>query len=214
MPGPDLVYKCPHCGDFLITGSLLSGNTFGSILYSDGKQYAPMLPTFPDLTVCRNCDRFLRLSDSEEVASLDFVEINETKWATAQRADFLSIADCSRALDSGYPKDREEEIEIRRLMWWTYNDRVRDGKELFTNQEDESRWKENLLQFLKILDPSDTEQLIMMAEIYRNLGEFDRSVSTINKLQNEELYFIRDILLIECKKRNSSVVELNPDLFW
>lgn len=50
--GPDKYYKCPNCGAYLYTHTLLSGNTFGAREYSDGKMVAPMLPECPNLTKC------------------------------------------------------------------------------------------------------------------------------------------------------------------
>ena len=59
--GPDLFYKCPTCGACLYTHSLLSGNTIGARVYSDGKTYAPMLPEYPNLTKCGGCGTIVML---------------------------------------------------------------------------------------------------------------------------------------------------------
>ena len=59
LPGPNYIYKCPSCGNFIKIGSLISGNTYGAKLYSDGKRVAPMMPEFPDLTKCKKCNAIL-----------------------------------------------------------------------------------------------------------------------------------------------------------
>ena len=68
-PGPDYIYKCPVCGKLVKRGSLMSGNTFGAKLYSDGKNDAPMLPDFPNLSKCAKCDTIFNLRELKEVGA-------------------------------------------------------------------------------------------------------------------------------------------------
>jgi hypothetical protein len=56
--GPNLFFKCPECGKMTVRGSILSGNTFLSRLFSDGKLRAPMLPEFPGIVKCKKCKNF------------------------------------------------------------------------------------------------------------------------------------------------------------
>lgn len=37
IPGPPELFKCPSCDEILCRGSIMSGNTFMSRLFSDGK---------------------------------------------------------------------------------------------------------------------------------------------------------------------------------
>lgn len=71
IPGPDIYYKCPTCGAYLYTHSLTSGNTFGAKTYSDGKMVAPMLPEYPNLTKCENCETIVMLSRLEQIIEDD-----------------------------------------------------------------------------------------------------------------------------------------------
>ena len=54
-PGPILVYECPKCGALGSKRSINSGNTFGSLFWSDGYRRSPMLPDIPDLHECPTC---------------------------------------------------------------------------------------------------------------------------------------------------------------
>ena len=49
IPGPILIIPCPICSFQGKKRTLISGNTFGAELWSDGKQIAPMLPEYPIL---------------------------------------------------------------------------------------------------------------------------------------------------------------------
>jgi hypothetical protein len=67
LPCPNLIYECPYCGNRLKRKSLASGNTLGAKLYSDGKQIAPMLPDFPNLTKCKKCDNIFYVNDLKKL---------------------------------------------------------------------------------------------------------------------------------------------------
>jgi hypothetical protein len=209
IPGPTELYKCPHCGNLISKGSLLSGNNFGARLFSDGKSIAPMMPRFPDLTKCRKCDSIFWLSELKEVGSYSWDEPEDPTWKDADPAEFLNIEDSFRALESGMARDKEEEKYIRKQIWWGYNDRIRNGQNIFKDAQDELRWKENIELLLRLLDPSDTDEKIMSAELYRNLGDFENCQKLIQSLENNELDWLRDIFLNECRQKNRWVVKLD-----
>ena len=41
IPGPDQIVACPKCNGLAKYRTLLSGNTFGARVWTDGKQDAP-----------------------------------------------------------------------------------------------------------------------------------------------------------------------------
>lgn len=71
IPGPTIIISCPFCGQYAKKRTLISGNTFGSQLWSDGKKISPMLPEFPNLAICKTCDQFFWVTEAEEIERLD-----------------------------------------------------------------------------------------------------------------------------------------------
>jgi len=210
LPGPDEIYKCPKCSNLLKRGSLMSGNTFGATLYSDGKQVAPMLPEFPNLTKCKKCDTILWLNEMKEVGTCEaWSEKSKPEWKNADYADFLSITDLFRALELDTVKnDKEKELSVRHRIWWTFNDRIRNGsKEIFVQETDEVLWKQNCLRLIELLDKKDVNQKIMIAELYRNLGKFDECMELINSLDNN-LDWIVDKFKTECDNKNKLLIQI------
>lgn len=63
IPGPGIKLKCPHCGDVKIIGSLISGNTFQGVFWSDGKKCFPMLPRESYIQKCGKCQHYYYLND-------------------------------------------------------------------------------------------------------------------------------------------------------
>ena len=187
QPGPDYIYQCPTCDNLLFKGSLVSGNTIGAKAFSDGKMEAPMLPEFPDLTKCSKCDSIFWLNEAHEVgknyaeiySGLDYEQPDE-RFNKAEKANFLSLNEYFTAIERKIYSTVEEELLIRKRIWWSFNDRVRNGKELFTSTEDKKLWKDNIYRLIYILDVNDVSQKIMIAELYRNLGEFNKCTEILD----------------------------------
>ena len=57
---------CPTCNAPAQHQFLLSGNTSGATVWSDGRVHSPMLPKMaPDVTRCRSCGQYYWLSDAQ-----------------------------------------------------------------------------------------------------------------------------------------------------
>lgn len=70
IPGPDLVLACPRCGAPARLFSIFSGNTFGTIAWTDGWRDAPMLPQPPRITRCHACGKIFWTAMAAELASI------------------------------------------------------------------------------------------------------------------------------------------------
>ena len=209
IPGPNYVYKCPNCGNLLTKGSLNSGNTFGGKLFSDGKRIAPMLPEFPDLTKCKKCNTIFWLSKLKEIGTYEWEDEENPEWQIADNAEFLNVDDYIVAIKTGIAENEEEKLIIRRNIWWAYNDRVRNNHTMFNDKEDELNWEINTKALMSLLDQTDMNQIIMIAELNRNLGNFEKCISTIKSIDDDELNWLQEKFLTECERKNKHVIELN-----
>jgi hypothetical protein len=207
--GPNYIYECPQCGNLIQRKSLLSGNTFDSKIYSDGKRIAPMLPEFPNLTECKKCRYIFWLTKANKIGEYSWGDKLNPLWKNADHAEFLSIHNYFKALKENVAENQHEELFIRKRIWWSFNDRVRKGGKLFRFVNDEVRWKENIDRLLKLLDIEQVDQKIMVAELYRNLGEFKLCLELINSIEDVELEWLKDAFNKECCNRNTFVFLLN-----
>jgi hypothetical protein len=205
IPGPAHIYQCPNCGKYLKNRSLRSGNTFGAQLFSDGKRIAPMLPDFPNLTKCKKCNSIFWLSNLKEIGIYDYWDSKNLEWENADWVDFLGIKDLYRALE--ITKNKKEETIIRQQIWWTFNDRVRAGKEIFIEENDSDLWEQNCSLLLNLFDKNDVNQQIMIAELFRNLGRFEHCMELINSLSNN-FDWLKKQFKIECTNKNTKVFAL------
>ncbi len=105
-------------------------------------------------------------------------------------------------------KIKSEEIYLRQRIWWAYNDRVRNSINQFNDANDEIRWKENCIKLISLYDESSVDQIFKIAELKRNLGDFEGCIETVNKIDDEKQKLLKDILISECEKRNKLVVDI------
>lgn len=208
LPGPVKIYKCPKCDNLMSVNSLLSGNTFDSELYSDGKNIFPMLPEFPDLTICPKCKTIFWLSKTEKEGVYEWGEETNVKWKNADHAKFLTIKEYFLALEYLTDLTKEEELFIRERIWWAYNDRVRNRKELFESDGDDLTWQTNNLRLINLVNTGKDFDMIMTAELYRNMGNFEKSLEILNNINNPAHKELISLFMKECKLKNTKVFRL------
>jgi len=82
-------------------------------------------------------------------------------------------------------------------------------KSLFEDKDDKKRWEENAKSLLSLLDKSNEYQRVLIAEIKKNLGDFEGCISDMESIDNNEAEWLKEIFINECKRKNRWVVELN-----
>jgi len=91
---------------------------------------------------------------------------------------------------------------------WSFNDYFREGHENETMPDMKNLHTENLILLLTLLNESDENDLLMKAEVLRNLGRFDESRQVLDKVTNPDLSGVKDKFLAEISKKNSRVFRL------
>lgn len=205
LPGPKYIYKCPTCENLLSRRSLQSGNTFLSKLYSDGKNISPMLPEFPSITICSKCKTIFWIDKAEEIGSFDFNDSVNDEWRIAEEVRFLTIDEYFKAIDNKLFSTQEEELFLRVRNWWTFNDRVRNQEELFQTENEKGRWLTNVNRLLEIIDYDNFSGRITIAELNRNLGNFDNCMKIISSVESSDLNWVKPLFEKECDIKNNRV---------
>lgn len=214
--GPNLVYKCPTCGNLTSKGSLTSGNTFGATLFSDGKMYAPHQPEFPYLVKCPKCKKYCWLNDDNflgrEALPGDANTIKEYDDIPIERSTFLSWEEYIEASNSLTFDAIHDEIYLRLRIWWGFNRRSESDSLFYDSENGKLIWLENINRLLALFDPADVYQRIYIAELNRHLGNFELCMEIINSLDDSlqwEKYkrHFRD----ECDKKNTKVFVIHSN---
>ena len=192
-----IVRECPHCKAHVIQEKTLSGNMIGATYCTDGMLEASMHPDHPLLVKCPICFRLFWLEDATEVDSgFDATKGKPQVMAPSEKEllGFLS--------ESSLPK--EKEFYLRSHAWSAANNSWRwlpNPRPAFSKQQ-----VQNLKAFSKMLDETEPNHRILMAEIERELGNFDecfhllsyqfdegyeRAVDFIRKLAQEKVRAVK-----------------------
>lgn len=212
LPGPNQIVACPHCEALAQYGTLISGNTFGARVWTDGKQIAPMLPHPPAVAKCRHCAECYWLADAREVGTIDpwGDESNQSDpiWRAAPEVEEPSETDFYVALNKGLANDDQQERELRILAWWRRNDVYRDGVRGAKQTTLTEEGRRNLVELVRMLDEADESDRIMKAEALRELGEFKAAGEILDRVTSEEYAAVVRQLRQLCDNRDPCVNEL------
>lgn len=210
MPGPDRIVSCPKCDGLARHTTLLSGNTFGARVWTDGKMFAPMLVRPPMVVKCKSCGDCYWLKDAKRVGSAprggtDREE--EREWAKAGFVEEPTEAEYLRAIEQGLARDLEEERTLRTLAWWRRNDAFRTLRAdvIPGGAHEDGSWGENLRVLLTMWSEEDPDTAVMMAEALRELSEFGAAKQVLGRINSEKTTkFVQQIRSL-CDRGDSTV---------
>jgi hypothetical protein len=126
----------------------------------------------------------------------------------ADNAEFLSIYEYALSLKKKIYTSIEDELFIRLRIWWGFNDRVRNGEDFLKDETDKILWKRNCYKLLKILNIKNVEQRLLIAELNRNLGNFDKCIKILDSMKNTEYEFVKITLIKACQNKNTKVLKI------
>lgn len=208
LPGPNFIYQCPLCDTLVSKSSLMSGNTFGAEFFSDGRYFARMMPEFPRITKCIGCTTMFWLDKTNEIGSYNWGEEINKEWEEAFNVDFLTLNDYFLALEFHLPRTIEEEIYIRKRIWWGMNDRIRFKEELPAYENENQLWSDNIHKLISLLNSSDDDEKIIITELHRNLGNFDTSIEMLKSIKHPKYDWLKNAITKACKSKNKKVFQL------
>jgi len=188
------IHKCPKCSNGIYISDIMSCNTFGAKFWTDGQIVGDMYAESEWLLKCNECATLLW---SEELERAD-EECRVSEPISLKKKDYLFKLD-DKTLN------KEKKMYLRIKLWRLGNDKRRIGGK---KKELSKKEIKNLKFLYKMLEISDDEDRIMMAEIKRELGEFEQAnvllekpfdkeflhaVSTIKKLIEKKDVFVAKI---------------------
>jgi len=214
IPGPIQIIACPHCSVLAKYMTLVSGNTFGAKVWTDGKHIAPMLPRPPAVVECHSCGECFWLADARKVGSLEPYGSGggdvDPAWAAAPYVLEPTEEAYHRALRKGLAVSPEQQRTLRILAWWRGNDAVRDTP----NPEDagvacgsEAR-RENLEALARLLDEGNENDRVMKAEVFRELGDFESALRLLGRVTAPDYAAVVRQLRSMCEDGDTCVRQL------
>ena len=206
---------CPHCGEPKYLLALASGNTFEGEIWSDSRQWYPMLLTPSSIQKCPHCSHYFFYDDGNPKEIV--MEVWENAWVTwrlfrngsrekqperspeqlAQLEKEQKIQDDARKNrfgDLAYKEIEEakndlidenctEEHRKRYLLsfLFAYND-AQYGRAHSKKEDIPEYYQERFREVAKDLIDLFGEEKTLTAELWRELGNFEKSIELCQSL--------------------------------
>ena len=197
---PNLAYMCPACGNFFYNSGVRSYSVFGSIQYSDGVSKTDYDPFW--VSQCPKCKQYVA---NEHLFRLPFpIPVDHGLDVPGYRSRYTVKADENYGHVSGFEYDysRKELVEkiiaqgqyfpitvseasrkshkrlLYRELWHEYN--------MHRNEIDDEVYCNVCRELIEMLsDSRDIRFRITLAELYRNIGEFERCLAILDEVNDE-----------------------------
>lgn len=200
---PPQTIACPRCGGLATYCRMVSGNTLGAKVWTDGFMDAPMLMPPPVVAKCPDCQHCYWLERAPKVAKTDhFLVLDSRAVEEPEERDYY------RLLRQGFATDLQQERTLRTLAWWRSNDAHREGfvrpprlSEGFPGPwhpvvppdwrrkvspgravRRSAACRENLEQLARLMDEADPADRLMKAELSRELGQFEAALQILGSV--------------------------------
>jgi len=201
--GPPLIVTCPECAAQFSRFNMVSGNTFGAIFWSDGFFLAPMMPDIPRFTKCRNCGTIFNLHTCESKESEDS---STDHLPMVESPDTGTLTEAIDLKVFGNSSDDEKYLRVR--LWWSKNQRNFDDS-MVKLQIADPVYLLNAQELKRLLNTDHPEERLMLAELHRNLGEFDTCLELLSGITDARYTKRLGLLRKACSAKKSAVLRLD-----
>lgn len=216
LPAPAQLYACPFCGKTKPMLSLMSGNTFGGELWSDGRTIYPMLPRISAIQKCPNCGKYSLFEKWKDTGRTD-----NKAFGTTGELSYSETKEAYREMRSLSMKTQSV-FQIALFFVQAYNDEFRRPKlreafhkdkrhsiisGLFSSPTDEDTTLFFEASQSAIDNSSQTQDaLILKAELHRERGEWMEAYDTLHGISAGDNQWIVDAILYYSCKRDATLL--------
>jgi hypothetical protein len=221
--------KCPKCETMYSYTDLTSDSTSGVELWSDGFCMAPMKKDIINFAKCPTCNTFFWLKENSIQGLVNLLEIKnlENSWTLDNigKMEFDFLKDAFR---SGLTNSPDKEIMLRIKLWHVINHIIRKydthgffnkiKQKFFESPEFKDSQKQyhamfpqklnNLIRLVNLmkLDQNENTNYLLFAEIYRELGDFNKAMIFCYKAETSPSFDKARIALLKQHITNKSKV--------
>ena len=205
------LYKCPHCGALKFL-RLAYGYDFDSVVrWSDTKKYYPQIQKPSYVQRCPACKKYY-FKDDETLYKTDIHCTCDVAWG---RLTYQSLRDAFEQLS---PKGKDEK-QIRMMLLHAHNDLYGGCEEAKPRAEasieEQQFFEENVQALILMANINDPYDRLLMAELYREMGQFEEAIRILREPFDYNLYLnldaIRKQILKQAEKHSTNVFIVDGD---
>jgi hypothetical protein len=176
------IIQCPGCEQKYRNKSVVYWLDREGKIWSDGYKSNDIANEFPLITRCDECYDYFWISDAGILRStksrlfclaLNHIEVSGKNNFQCVRK--LTPEEYAEAIAIKKYRNQEEERYLRTNLWWAINTPFRNGKPAEISPELNPLFEENLETLIYKTPADSPENLLLLAEIHRELGLFNEA---------------------------------------
>ena len=188
---PPIVLECPECGEKYLVSRYSNLPSEKAILFSDGFFIDDLNWRTPLIIGCVTCELGFFPQNGKIVAEPDWDEFY-TVWSEIKKAQPPTPGALALELRARKKMTLFEEVALRTEFWYAGN-HTEPGRLMLTkNEKFRKFWIESITTLEQIIPTDSLNSQLIKAEINRNLGHFERSLSLLDGLENNTAAQIRE----------------------
>ena len=218
----EISFKCPSCGNHFYGSCVSSFNNIGATYFSDGYSHCNYNPFW--LTQCPRCKQYFSKEylfklpkniqvfpeDSNIPYCIKKVLENDNLFGHFERyfddseskREFIEKAIMQGMyFPIGVSEDRKKELEVRlyKDLWHEYN-----MNHFVVSETDYFEICHRLLDMIVV---RSTEDKLTVAELYRNIGDFEKCLATLKTIMpNRKYNMFTKCIQAEALRKNTNTV--------
>lgn len=211
----NLIYECPNCLQLQYPSINLKTGKFEKSKcrlyderYSDGTMISSGTNR-PKINICPNCKSVFLNSDAKEMCPNTMDEADFLSLGTKLNSLPVSMEHHHEFLKTYTFKNKSEELKFRKYVMGLYTFRAATNQPLVTSAQDKENRLNNMYAIILLMDDDKIKDRLFSAELYRLMGEFEKSLSMLPE-KNAKITYEQRLQKIKirrrCEAKNSNLI--------
>ncbi len=202
MPLVPIVLECPECGEQYLISKSANEPSSSAVVYSTGYYIDETNWRTPGIIGCVTCELGFTPAEGKVIDEPDWDAFVE-KWSQVKKAEPPTAGALALELRVRKKMERDFEISLRTEFWYAAIHTETGRLLMQKNKKFKEYWIDSLTKLESLLIKES--ELILKAEINRELGEFDSCIALLEGQSDEHAKQI----LEKAKAGNAEVFVLN-----
>lgn len=190
--------KCKYCGQLSFDYAALTVSMVGGEYYTDGCFFGPGYVSSSGYRTCRGCNGLIDPCDAGIVDEGRHFDDLMKKYGKLPELKALNKGEILRHLSVEKNLSKMTEITLRTDLWWMFNHRYRGDCAIDFSADRE--FDENLASLITVLK-SSSEDVILLAEAFREFGKFDEALKQLDAVNADNKDCVRRGAIYELSER-------------
>lgn len=173
-----VVIECPSCGERYLIWNEMSELPKGTTYYSDGYFISENKWRTPGIIGCVTCELGFTPQSGKIIATPNREEFYQN-WSHMKPAQPPTTGALVLELRARKTMDVSMEKILRKELWYSTSHTTAGKNLLENNAKFRNFWNESMIRLESLFDCSKPDEVLLKAEINRQLGRFEQSLELL-----------------------------------